>query len=208
MDSLDRYMSEVNQTPLLTQQQEHDLAVRMKEGDLTARDKLIEANLRLVVKIAHSYRNNGLELEDLIAEGNIAIMSAMDKYDPARGKLSTFLTHVVRNKIMNLFTEKGRQLHTISMNIKDEITGRELQDSIADNNDTDTDRMIAKEEAKKAMKLIVRVSPRQRMIIRLRFKERKKLKEIGEEMHMSGENVRLLLNDALEKLRAHMEDSK
>ncbi|HCE46181.1 MAG TPA: hypothetical protein DET40_21765 [Lentisphaeria bacterium] len=207
MEDIELYMQDINRTPLLTAQEEHDLAVRMKGGDLSARDKLIEANLRLVVKVAFTYRNKGVELPDLIAEGNIALCKAVDKYDLCRGKLSTFLTHVVRNRILGIFKAHRYDLRPVSMNIRDE-TGRELGDSIKDDNDTDTDRMIEREAATKAKDLARHLNNRERKIVRMRFKERLTFREIGEDMHMSGENVRLLLNDALEKLRERMEDTR
>ena len=73
------------QTPLLTVQQEIELAARIKKGDQKARAWMIKANLRLVVKIAHDYSNLGLPLLDLISEGNIGLMKAVERFDPAKG---------------------------------------------------------------------------------------------------------------------------
>ena len=85
------YLREIRQTPLLTPQQEIELAARIKKGDQKARAWMIKANLRLVVKIAHDYSNLGLPLLDLISEGNIGLMKAVDRFDPAKGgKLSTY----------------------------------------------------------------------------------------------------------------------
>ena len=77
--------------PLLTPQDEITLAARIKKGDSEARAWMIKANLRLVVKIAHDYANLGLPLLDLISEGNIGLMKAVERFDPAKGgKLSTY----------------------------------------------------------------------------------------------------------------------
>ena len=85
------YLREIMQTPLLTPQQEIELAARIKTGDQKARARMIKANLRLVVKIAHDYSNLGLPLLDLISEGNIGLMKAVERFDPAKGgKLSTY----------------------------------------------------------------------------------------------------------------------
>ena len=85
------YLREIGQTPLLTIQEEIDLAAKIKKGDMKARALMIKANLRLVVKIAHDYGNLGLPLLDLVSEGNIGLMKAVERFDPAKGgKLSTY----------------------------------------------------------------------------------------------------------------------
>src|SRR6202047_4812928 len=89
--SIKIYLREIMQTPLLTAQEEIELAARIKKGDQEARAWMIKANLRLVVKIAHDYSNFGLPLLDLISEGNIGLMKAVERFDPKKGgKLSTY----------------------------------------------------------------------------------------------------------------------
>ena len=83
-------MREISETPLLTSKEEVELAGLIKKGDQDARTRMIKANLRLVVKIAQDYSNYGLPLMDLISEGNIGLMKAVERFDPAKGgKLST-----------------------------------------------------------------------------------------------------------------------
>src|ERR1700722_7087173 len=85
------YLREIGQVKLLTPDEEITLAARIKKGDKKAREQMIKANLRLVVKIAHDYENFGLPLLDLINEGNIGLMKAVERFDPAKGgKLSTY----------------------------------------------------------------------------------------------------------------------
>ena len=85
------YLREIGQTPLLTPQEEIDLAARIKKGDREAETLMIKANLRLVVKIARDYANLGLPSLDLISEGNIGLMKAVERFDPAMGgKLSIY----------------------------------------------------------------------------------------------------------------------
>ena len=85
------YMQEIGKTALLTPQEELELAARIQEGDAEARNHMISANLRLVVKIAHDYNNFGLPLLDLISEGNIGLVKAVERFDPSKGgKLSTY----------------------------------------------------------------------------------------------------------------------
>src|SRR5882724_6209601 len=85
------YLREIGQTSLLTREEEVKLAKKIKKGDQAARQLMIKANLRLVVKIAHDYANFGLPLLDLISEGNIGLMKAVERFDPKKGgKLSTY----------------------------------------------------------------------------------------------------------------------
>src|SRR4029077_3274175 len=84
------YLREIGLVKLLTPQEEIELAARIKKGDKKAREQMIKANLRLVVKIARDYEGIGLPLLDLISEGNIGLMKAVERFDPAKGgKLST-----------------------------------------------------------------------------------------------------------------------
>ena len=85
------YLREIGQVKLLTPEEEIELAARIKKGDKKAREHMIKANLRLVVKIARDYEGIGLPLLDLISEGNIGLMKAVERFDPAKGgKLSTY----------------------------------------------------------------------------------------------------------------------
>lgn len=84
--ALDRYMAEVKRHPLLSREEEHDLAMRFfDQGDVSAAHKLVVANLRFVVKIAHEYRGYGLKLLDMVQEGNVGLMVAVKKFNPHKG---------------------------------------------------------------------------------------------------------------------------
>ena len=84
------YLREIGKVSLLTVEEEIELAAKIKDGDAQARNKMVRANLRLVVKIANDYSNFGLPLLDLISEGNIGLMKAVERFDPSKGgKLST-----------------------------------------------------------------------------------------------------------------------
>src|SRR6516162_2599823 len=94
------YLQEISGTPLLTVQEEIELAARIKEGDQKARAWMIKANLRLVVKIAHDYSNFGLPFLDLISEGNIGLIKAVERFDPGKGgKLSTYSAWWIKQSI-------------------------------------------------------------------------------------------------------------
>ncbi|MBK9030412.1 MAG: RNA polymerase factor sigma-32 [Myxococcales bacterium] len=109
-DPLQAYMQEVRRYPLLTPDEEHDLATRLVEhGDNTAARKLVEANLRLVVKIAYEYRRAHKNLLDLVQEGNIGLMQAVRKYDPYRGvKLSSYAAFWIRAYILKFILNNWR----------------------------------------------------------------------------------------------------
>ncbi|GAB4135990.1 MAG: RNA polymerase sigma factor RpoD/SigA [Planctomycetota bacterium] len=97
---LDTYLSDINEVPLLTPEQEIELATRVQKGDLEAREHMIRANLRLVVSIAKNYLNRGLSFMDLIEEGNIGLMKAVEKFDPEAGcRFSTYATWWIKQGI-------------------------------------------------------------------------------------------------------------
>lgn len=97
---LDTYLSDINEVPLLTAKQEIELANRIQRGDLSAREHMIRANLRLVVSIAKNYVNRGLSFMDLIEEGNIGLMRAVEKFDPKAGcRFSTYATWWIKQGI-------------------------------------------------------------------------------------------------------------
>jgi RNA polymerase primary sigma factor len=97
---LDTYLADINEVPLLTADQEIELSKRVQRGDLAAREHMIRANLRLVVSIAKNYVNRGLAFMDLIEEGNIGLMKAVEKFDPKAGcRFSTYATWWIKQGI-------------------------------------------------------------------------------------------------------------
>ena len=111
MNNFRAYLKEIGRHPLLTAQEEKDLAYRMREGDAAAREKLIVCNLRLVVNIAKGYRNNHLSIMDLVSEGNTGLMTAVDKFNPDLGyRFSTCATPWIKQAISKAITDKGRNI--------------------------------------------------------------------------------------------------
>jgi RNA polymerase primary sigma factor len=105
------YLREIGRIPLLTPKEEIDLAARIKNGDREARTLMIKANLRLVVKIAHDYVNLGLPLLDLVSEGNIGLMKAVQRFDPRKGaKLSTYAAWWIKQAIKRALANQGRTI--------------------------------------------------------------------------------------------------
>jgi RNA polymerase primary sigma factor len=97
---LESYLREINETPLLKAEEEKQLAYRIEDGDSEARDHLVRANLRLVVNIARSYQGKGLALQDLIAEGNLGLLRAVEGYDPSMNtRFSTYASFWIKQSM-------------------------------------------------------------------------------------------------------------
>jgi RNA polymerase primary sigma factor len=115
------YFARIGKGKLLTHQEEIDLSKRVKQGDNAARKRLIEKNLRLVVSIAKKSRGRGLSFEDLIQEGNIGLIRAVEKFDPDRGfRFATYATWWIRQAVQRAVADKGRTIR-VPVHISDKI---------------------------------------------------------------------------------------
>ena len=120
-DSLDLYLKEISSIPLLSPEQENKLARKISDGDSEARKKMIAANLRLAVSIAKKYVGRGLLLQDLIEEGNLGLIRAVDKFDHERGtKFSTYASWWVKQAITRAIADQGRTIR-LPVHITDQI---------------------------------------------------------------------------------------
>jgi RNA polymerase primary sigma factor len=116
------YLREIGQVKLLTPQEEIVLAARIKKGDKKAREQMIKANLRLVVKIARDYEGIGLPLLDLISEGNIGLMKAVERFDPAKGgKLSTYGSWWIKQSIKRALANQSKTIR-LPVHLVDKIS--------------------------------------------------------------------------------------
>jgi RNA polymerase primary sigma factor len=110
-DTMQVYMQNIVQYPLVTRQEETELAGKIAAGDEAARAKLIRSNLRLVVKIAHDFKGLGLPLLDLISEGNIGLMRAVEKFDPTKGaKLSSYAAWWIKQSMRRGLANQARTI--------------------------------------------------------------------------------------------------
>jgi RNA polymerase primary sigma factor len=143
---LNRYVREIGRIPLLTPQQEIDLAGKIKKGDAAARERMINSNLRLVVTIAHDYANLGLPLLDLISEGNIGLTKAVERFDPAKGaKLSTYAAWWIKQSIKRALANQSKtiripvhmgaklaKVRRVSLQMSDELGREPTDDELAE----------------------------------------------------------------------------
>ena len=143
---LNRYLLEIGQIPLLSPDQETELGRRIQNGDAAAREHMINANLRLVVTIARDYINLGLPLVDLISEGNIGLMQAVDRFDPEKGvKLSTYAIWWIKRAIKGALAnqsktirlpaktiEKIGRMHRVSAQMGNELGREPTEDELGE----------------------------------------------------------------------------
>ena len=119
---IDYYLNEIKKIPLLTPSEELELAKKAKNGDISAKEKIVKSNLRFVITIAKKYQNHGLDLEDLISEGNIGLLIAIEKFEPSKGyKFISYAVWWIRQSILRAISDKGRMIR-IPVNKTLEIT--------------------------------------------------------------------------------------
>ncbi|HSL01413.1 MAG TPA: RNA polymerase sigma factor RpoD/SigA [Rubrobacteraceae bacterium] len=143
---LAKYLAHIGQGELLTHAEEIELSKRAKAGDGRARQRLIEKNLRLVVSVAKKYRGYGLPFEDLIQEGNIGLMKAVEKFDPDRGyRFSTYATWWIRQAVQRAVADKGRTIRVpVHMTEKIRKVSRAISELAVEFERDPTDEEIAR----------------------------------------------------------------
>src|SRR6184192_294375 len=152
---LERYLKELGRIPLLTPEQEIELAGKIKKGDVAARERMILANLRLVVTIAHDYANLGLPLLDLISEGNIGLTKAVERFDPTKGaKLSTYAMWWIKQSIKRALANQSKTIRVpvhlvdkvakvrrVSLQMSDELGREPTDDELGEEIGIDSDKI-------------------------------------------------------------------
>jgi RNA polymerase primary sigma factor len=132
---LDTYFREIDQTPLLTADEEKELAYRIGDGDGEARDQMIRANLRLVVNLARSYIGKGLDLQDLIEEGNLGLLRAIEGFDPGMNtRFSTYASYWIKQSIRRALVNSAKTIripaYVVELMSKWRRTTAQLQDKL------------------------------------------------------------------------------
>ena len=108
---LTMYLKEINKIPLLTREEENELALKAKSGDAVAKNKIVNANLRFVITVAKKYQNHGLDLTDLISEGNLGLLTAIEKFDTTKGyHFISYAVWWIRQSILKAICEKSRMI--------------------------------------------------------------------------------------------------
>lgn len=133
--SLQRYLKEIGKVPLLTRDEEAALAKRIKRGDAAARDRMILSNLRLVVKIAYDYKDFGLPILDLISEGNIGLMKAVERFDPEKGgKMSAYSSWWIKQSMKRAIANQSKTIrlpiHLVEKISRIRKTARQLAEEL------------------------------------------------------------------------------
>ncbi len=122
MEPIKAYLKDIRHIPLLNPQEELELATRVKKGDKEAREKMIRSNLRLVISIAKRYQELGTPLSDLIEEGNIGLMRAVDKFEPSKGfRFSTYAAWWIKQSISRSIIDQGKMIR-IPVYMNEEIS--------------------------------------------------------------------------------------
>ncbi|HKM06603.1 MAG TPA: RNA polymerase sigma factor RpoD/SigA [Sphaerochaeta sp.] len=135
---LTMYLKDINKIPLLTKEEEFSLAKRVVEGDEFARKRMIESNLRFVVNVAKKYQNQGLPLIDLINEGNIGLMTALEKFDPDKGyHFISYAVWWIRQSVMKAINEKSRAVRLPLNRTNELLQIQKAQRSLMSDNSTE-----------------------------------------------------------------------
>src|ERR1022692_656736 len=231
-DSLQLFLKDIGKVRLLTAQEEVDLAKRIWRGDLAAKQKMVESNLRLVVSIAKNYRNQGLPFLDLIQEGTIGLVRAAEKFDYRRGfKFSTYATWWIRQAVARALADKARTIRMpvhvvekLNKIVRSESklsaqTPVALEKPVGDEEEsefghflTDENVPLPDEAAEVAMRketlrnILSTLSHRERRVLELRYgldgEHPRTLDEVGRTFNVTRERIRQIENQSLKKLRA------
>jgi len=204
-NSLGIYLDEIGREELLTDEQERQLSERIKAGDSRAIGRLVEANLRFVVKIAAQYRGKGLALDDLISEGNIGLMKAAAKFDAQRGtRFVNYAVGMVRQEIERAIEQQNGK----PLSVDAPMTGRSNMNllSVLVNSDSPmADRRVYSEAIENAVEFaLLSLSDRERRVVNAFFgidREHETLAEIAEDMGLKRERVRQIRNRAIRRIR-------
>ena len=222
-DSLQLFLKDIGKVRLLTAAEEVELAKRIERGDLDAKQKMVESNLRLVVSIAKNYRNQGLPFLDLIQEGTLGLVRAAEKFDYRKGfKFSTYATWWIRQAIARALADKARtiripvhvveKLNKIGRAERKLVTELGREPTADEKAESPFDRaadLLTKEALKEALE---NLSYRERRVLELRYglggEHPRTLDEVGRTFNVTRERIRQIENQSLKKLQSLAEAQK
>ena len=215
--SLNKYLDEIGRSELLTNEQERELSERIRQGDQKALNKLVEANLRFVVKIAQQYRGRGVELDDLVSEGNIGLMKAAAKFDATRGvRFVNFAVVYIRQQIEKALpassedsaalVSRKSDVHEASLDAPlGHRAGVSLLSVLVNKDLPDSDARVHSAAIEEAVIFALDcLSERERQIVNSFYgigQEHETMAEIAEDLGVKRERVRQLRKKALRRLR-------
>ena len=222
-DPVKVYLREIGRVPLLSSDEEIELAIKINEGNQYAKQRLTEANLRLVVSIAKKYVGRGMYFLDLIQEGNVGLIKAVDKFDYTKGfKFSTYATWWIRQAITRALADQARTMELPVERVREIMRVAQepvsMETPIGPEEDSrlmdfirDEDALAPDEAALKTITnedidgVLKTLTPREEAVIRLRFglKDGRchTLEEVGSEFNVTRERIRQIEAKALRKLR-------
>ena len=225
-DPVKVYLKEIGRVPLLSSDEEINLAIRIADGDVAAKQRLSEANLRLVVSIAKRYLGRGMQFLDLIQEGNLGLIKAVEKFDYTKGfKFSTYATWWIRQAITRAIADQARTIripvHMVeTINKVKKVQSQLLHqnghepsaDEIAAEIDMPVDKVPAPADAashtmlrEQLSDVLSTLTPREAKVLKLRFGledgRSRTLEEVGKEFNVTRERIRQIEAKALRKLR-------
>jgi len=214
-NTLNKYLDEIGRESLLTEAEECSLSARILSGDSRALNKLIEANLRLVVAVARQYQGQGLSMEDMVSEGNIGLMKAAAKYDAARGlRFAGYAVVFIRRQI-----EKALKAESSERRVESRANGQtrsvdaplgsknnvNLLSVLADSNAPMADERIYSAAVEKAAEhALAMLEGRESLVVNAYFgidRDGITMAEIAQEMGLKRERVRQIRNRAIRRMR-------
>lgn len=220
-NGLNKYLDEIGREQLLSDEQERELSERIKQGDQRAIGQLVEANLRFVVKIATSYRGQGLRLDDLISEGNIGLMTAAAKFDASRGtRFVIYAAPYVRRSIEKAIEEQNgvykvprdatqqEWKNGRALSVDAPLGGRSnvsLLSVLVNRDSPMADERVYSEAIENAVEFaLLSLSERESQVINRFFgldREHETMAEIAEDLGLKRERVRQIRNRAIRRLK-------
>ena len=220
---INRYLDEIGRESLLSADEERQLAQKIKSGDSRALNKLVEANLRFVVKIASQYKGRGLALDDLVSEGNMGLMKAAARFDATKGvRFVNYAVVHVRQAIEKAI-EQQTGLYKVPKDVKDELTARQqslplsvdaplghranlsLLSVLVNKDAPQADERVHSEAIEEAIEFALgSLDKRESRVVNAYFgigQEHETMAEIAEDMDLKRERVRQIRDKAIRKLR-------